>query len=66
MYGNWILVGIEPMAPSREATHQCLRPLSHQVIQFWSKLLIYSTPKIDQLWMVFKAKNGPEWTQLWL
>ena len=20
MYGNWILVGIEPMAPSREAT----------------------------------------------
>ena len=30
-----------------------------------SNLETYTTPKIDQIWMVFTAKNGSKWTHHW-
>ena len=54
--------GFEPMTtscgPHTNALDHCA---TKEVLKFGSKLISYSTPKIDQLWLLLKAKNGQNW-----
>ena len=54
--------GFEPMTtscgPHTNALDHCA---TKEVLKFGSKLISYSTPKIDQLWLLLKAKNGQDW-----
>ena len=54
--------GFEPMTTScGPHTNDLDHCATKEVLKFGSKLISYSTPKIDQLWLLLKAKNGQDW-----